>query len=408
MKRSLRLLGTSLGVTALGLTGLVANASAASSAAKAPIVVGGVWTASTYTGGQIGAEAAFNAFNASGGIDGRTIKFIGMQNDTNSTTGDLTAAKALVADGVTAVVPVLTEAWEAGSVMEKAGIPFFGWGISTGWWGYDNGFSFVGSVPPAPKDEKKVGSVANVLCKSIGTSCKGKTVALVAINNASAINSLQLFAAEWKQAGAKVVTELTSIPEPPAVVSDYTPYIDQILTSNAGKQPDIVQQLLPPVDDIGVIAGLDQSNFTGKDFNFSLYDPRAVGVAKGSYTLVSFAPWEQKSTAIETMTKEVDATSSTAIHGQPAEAGYWSAMEFIAAIKQVAKKGLPITSANITKVLNEGWTFSVSGGTGPVTFPAAHMAGGGCDSVVSSNGTAYSVVLPLYCPPIEPNPLLSK
>jgi hypothetical protein len=178
-----------------------------------------------------------------------------------------------------------------------------------------------------------------------------------------------------------------------------------LLTSNGGSPPNIVEQVLPPAADVGIISGLTHEGFKGTDFNFTLYDPRAVSVATGSDTLITFAPWEQKTSAVEAMTKAVDATSSSAVHGQATEAGYWSAMEFIAAIKYVADKGLPVTSGNIVKELNRGWTFQVAGGTGPVTYPQAHAGGGGCVSVVSSNGSQYSVPLPLYCPPIIANPL---
>jgi hypothetical protein len=51
----------------------------ASAKNTAPIVVGGIWSQASYTGADIGAEAVFNAFNAAGGLDGRKIKFIGMQ-----------------------------------------------------------------------------------------------------------------------------------------------------------------------------------------------------------------------------------------------------------------------------------------------------------------------------------------
>ena len=81
-------------------------------------------------------------------------------------------------------------------------------------------------------------------------------------------------------------------------MSDYTPYVQQLLTSNSGKQPNIVEQILPPEDDVGIIGGLTHQGFKGTDFNFLLYYPCAAGVAKGSDTLVTFAPWEQKTPAV--------------------------------------------------------------------------------------------------------------
>jgi branched-chain amino acid transport system substrate-binding protein len=374
-------------------------------AAKPPIVVGGLWSESQDTGADTGAQAAFNAFNAAGGLNGQKIKFIGMQDDQQSNTQDITATKNLINAGVTAVVPVTTGNLVGQNLLASAGIPYFGWSITSTWWGSNNGFSFTGSVAPSTAAESKVQDLSILLCKTISGGCKGKTVALLGLNNAASLESLQQFAAEWKLAGAKVVLEVSSVPQPPAVVSDFSPYVQQLLSANHGKQPDIIEQLLTPLDDVGLIGGLKNAGFSGKDYNFTLYDPRAVSLAKGSDTIITFAPWELQSPAIATMTKDVDATSSNAIHGQMTEAGYWSGMEFIAAIKRVAAKGLPITGPNITKVLNQGWTFSVPGGTGPVTFPGAHTGGGGCDSVVTSNGKAYAPALGLSCPPLIANPI---
>jgi ABC-type branched-subunit amino acid transport system substrate-binding protein len=367
-----------------------------------PIVVGGVWSQGDYTGADVGAQAAFNAFNAAGGLGGRKIKFIGMQEDGSSETQDVAAAKALVNAHVMAVVPVMTQAWVAGKVLQQAGIPYFGWGISTSWWGSNNGFSYVGANPPSPSLEKNVVSTPGLFCRIISGGCAGKTVALVSINNAAAINTIDVSAAEWRTAGAKVVEQLTSIPSPPAVVSDFTPYIDQLLSSNNGKAPDIIQQILPPTNDIAVISQLNHLGYKGHDFSYSLYDPRAASVAKGSNVLVTSAPWEEQSPAVQTMKQQVQALNPNVILGQPTEAGYWSAQLFIAALKHA---GPSVTSASLIKSLNSGFTFSIPGGTGPVTYPAAHMAGGGCQAIVSSDGSKYSVVLPLTCGTPIKNPL---
>jgi branched-chain amino acid transport system substrate-binding protein len=394
-----------IAVGILGATTLLVNAggaSAAKSTNTSPIVVGGVWSAASYAGADAGAKAAFDAFNAAGGLDGRKIDFIGMQEDNQSPTQDIAAAKTLVNDHVLAVVPVMTQAWVAGKVLAQAGIPYFGWGISAGWWASNNGFSFDAAVAPTPSTSPVWANTKVLLCQTIPGTCKGKTVTLLSVNNTSGIESMQSDAAQWKQAGAKVVAQISSIPSPPAVVSDFSPYTDQMLSSNGGKAPDIIEQLLPPQDDVAIITALNHQGFKGTDFGFSLYDPRAVSVAKGSNTVVGQAPWEQSTAAVAQMTQRVKAASSTVVLGQPTEAGYISAEMLIAGLE---KAGPSVTSTSLIKALNAGFTFSVPGLVGPQTFPAAHTLGGNCAAVASSNGSKYSITLPLTCVKRTKNPL---
>jgi hypothetical protein len=390
-----------IGAVALGPI-CVGTSSAGAATSKAPIVVGGVWSASTYTGVDAGAEAAFKAFNAAGGLDGRKIKFVGMQDDAQSSTQDLTAAKTLLNDHVFAVVPVATSSWDAGSVLAKANVPFFGMAINTNWWNVNNGFSLIGALPPSATTLKTETDSVAVICKAVPGGCRGKTVAIVGTNDTGSIENLKNDAAQFKRVGAKVVMQLSSIPDPPAVVSDYTPYVDQLLSSNSGHQPDIIQQVLSPIQDVGMIAQLEHQGFTGHDFNFTLYDPRAVSVAKGSDTLVTFQPWEATTAAITTMRDRVFQVDPHALLGQTTQIGYYSAEMFIAAIERA---GPNVTPKSLIKTLNSGFTFGVSGGTGTTTFPKDHHATQTCLSVVTSNGTAYKVAVPLTCPPLIPNPL---
>jgi branched-chain amino acid transport system substrate-binding protein len=417
MRSSLRLISLSLvlGAVAAGMvgcgssstastgsTGSAGSGNSSGSASKGPIVVGGVWSAATYAGTDTGAQAAFDAFNAAGGLDGRKIKFVGMQDDAQSNTQDLTAAENLVNDHVFAVVPVATSSWDAGTVLAKANIPYFGMSIDTSWWKQDNGFSIIGANPPNASTLKTETDSVAVICKAVTGGCHGKTVAIIGTNDTASQENISNDAAQFERAGAKVVAQQSSIPDPPAVVSDYTPYADQLLSSNGGKQPDIIQQVLPPEGDVAMIAQLRNLGFKGSDFNFSLYDPRAVAVAQGSDTLVTFEPWEANTPAVTTMRKRVLAVDPHALLGQATLIGYYSAEMFIAALQKV---GPTATPQSMIKALNSGFTFGVPGGIGTTTFPQDHEALSTCLSVVTSNGKVYKVAVPLTCPSLIPNPL---
>jgi branched-chain amino acid transport system substrate-binding protein len=405
MRISLKALRACVAGGAVLAATVMATGGVASAKNTSPIVVGGVWSQASFTGADVGAEAVFNAFNAAGGLDGRKIKFIGMQDDAQSPTQDLTAAKTLVQDHVMAVVPVITSAWAGAKVLAQAGIPYFGWSISPDWYASENGFSYDGAVAPTTSTDPLWANTGPLVCKALAGGCKGKTVVLLSENAQSAVSSMNNFADQLKLAGAKVVGELSTIPAAPAVVSDFAPYVQQALTSNKGGAPDIVDQLLTPTQDIGVLSTLRADGFKGLDLNYTLYDPRVVSLAAGGDTLVGQIAYQQKTPAVIKMISQLQATSSTVILGAAAESGYITAEMFVDALKKV---GPSVTSASLTKELNKGWTYSGDGLTGSETFPAAHTGPGHCSSIVHSNGTVYTVAVPLTCVPVTKNPFYKK
>ncbi len=65
------------------------------------------------------------------------------------------------------------------------------------------------------------------------------------------------------------------MPPPPATVSDFTPYVQSIMTSNGGKQPDVVFLVVAPSNVYGLGPALSQAGFTGVDTNAVAYVPRS-------------------------------------------------------------------------------------------------------------------------------------
>lgn len=400
MRRMLRILtaGASLagGLAAVGsIPGPEAGAVAAP---PRPIVVGGVWTEATYAGADIGAEAAFRAFNAAGGLGGRPIKFIGMLDDGQSPAQDLTAAQTLVANGVFAVAPVLSQAWRAASYLQARHVAYFGWGTSQLWSGSTNGFSIVGVnslKPPAPL----VRPVVPVACMAVRGGCGGRTVALLGASDPTDGATVHQLASEYETAGARIVYQSTAAPSAPA---DYTRYAKAVLSADRGKEPNIVQQVLPQADDLVLVQTLRELGFRGTEFDSSTYDPRAAAISTGGDTIVNFAPFEQHSPMITTILQQVKAFNPHASLNQSVLAGYFSALELIQALKGA---GPGVTPGSLIGTLNKGWTFGVPGAICPVTFPAAHYSALGGAAVVHSTGTSYALAVPLRCPAPITNPL---
>ena len=68
----------------------------------------------------------------------------------------------------------------------------------------------------------------------------------------------------WTKDGSKVVDLDTTIPTPPAVVGDYTPFADKIMTSNAGRPPDLVTIVGSVSDTLLLYKKLVQLGYQGR------------------------------------------------------------------------------------------------------------------------------------------------
>jgi branched-chain amino acid transport system substrate-binding protein len=105
-----------------------------------------------YTGIIPSAQARIDQINAAGGINGRKIKMISL-DDTSSPTGNGSAAQRLIADGVFGIMDASAFAFGAVKVMNSAGIPVTGGAFDGPEWGtkpFTNMFAYT--QPLDPKD----------------------------------------------------------------------------------------------------------------------------------------------------------------------------------------------------------------------------------------------------------------
>ena len=406
MHKRLRMFGAvAIAATSAGVGTSVAAAGGAG-AAPAPIVVGGVYDAALNAGANVGAQAAFKAFNDSGGLAGRKIKYVGTENDSSVPTNDLTAAKNLVSQGVMAIVPVVTFGWVSGSVAAAAHIPYFGYSVTAEWFKSDNGFSYIGTN--SATGSTKIFNQAVLECEVVPNGCKGKTVAILTLNASSSIQAAQQFAHDFQQQGAKVVSLTNNVPLPPAVVTDYSPFANALLSSNGGKAPDIIQTEETTQDDQGLWTQLKALGFKGTFLNFELYNASTTAAAKGAYTALAgnflYFSNSPQATAMRTAISKFDPSfNQKTAAWTSVENGYLSAEMFIAAIEKV---GPSVTGPKLIAELNKGWTWpGIPNLAGSVTFPDAHLNGAGCGLMVTSDGTAFRTVTQPLCNQLIPNPL---
>jgi hypothetical protein len=358
-----------------------------------------------YTGAEDGFNARIKRENDAGGVFGRKLVLDTVIDDGQVADQDLTAAKTLVQqDNVFAVAPVMTAAFGGASYLNDAKVPFFGWSIEPRWCGLNWGFGFEGNDCDLSK-VPMIGDFTPLEAKLFpdGT-VKGKAIVEVAEDNDSARIALQSFASVWQAAGARVVLVDTSIPSPPAVVGDYTPFAQKIMTSNNGGPPDFIQTVTSFLDTLQLYKKLIQLGYKGLVQGFTDYDPRVRGTSKGILTEIQFTPFEDAATvpAVQQMVTDLEAYKPGTSHSLPVASGYWIADFLIAALKKV---GPNLSREALYNAINGGFTYDNHGGLAPVVWPKGHTGNQVGLVIVQDEGSAYVERVPLTVPPLIPNPL---
>ncbi len=366
------------------------------------IKVGGL-IETQFAGSDVGAKARFADENAKGGVNGRKITYVeGQTYAQGNTAAALAEAQRLVQqEGVAAIVPAITSVPPA-QFLEQQKIPSFSWSITPLGWDAKWYFGITGAlVAPFPKSAPGSASLPDMLSqqyKDEGTASggKGKSVAIIGSDDASAKSGVNQARKTFETQGYKVsyAKGAFSITTP---TTDYTPFVQAIMTSNGGNPPDIAYLVASFNDVQGLAKGLRQAGFQGIIVNPTTYDPRIV---KAAESLEVYTQWTTPEAAPNNanMQKVVDS-----IHKQDPSAalslgtlaGYFSADMFIQALKGAGKNP---TTTGIQKFAST-MTYQIKDVIGPTTYPAAYTLGTSCAQLAKSDGSAFSVVVPYGCYP---------
>ena len=381
-----------LGVSLTATSSVGASSGTTRGVTSTSITVGGLGFAQYYGDSAIGAQARFNAQNKAGGVYGRKIKFIGFKDDQSSPTVDIQMGKQLVEQNqVFAVVPVVSITLAAGNYFAQQHVPFFGWGISPQFLGNKYGFSFAGAVT-SPTWEITVHGAE--IAKVLGKSPKNLTMAIIGEDSTASKEATAPLVYAMKSIGYKIVYAQNPLPAAPAVVSSYTPYAQQIMTSNNGQPPNVLMEVIAP-GNLGLQPAMQAAGYKGALLNYIQYSPATVASAKGVYVYLQFAPYEVSPTnpAVATMIKRVKAVAPNAPLTQGIEAGYFAADQFIAALKKTGKN---LTAESFQKAA-DSMTYGIKNTVGPTKFPRGQTIPTSCGSTVTSNGTAWQVAYAYLC-----------
>ena len=352
---------------------------------------------------EVGAQARFADENAKGGVNGRKITYVtGATYAQGNTAAALAEGQRLVQqEGVAAIVPSLTSVPPTQFLTQQK-IPTFAWNITPLGWDNPWFFGITGSlVAPTPKVAPGSASLPQMLGAQLKDEGKpkggkGATIAIIGSSDASAQSGIDQAKKTFEHEGYKVTYAkgAFSLTQP---TTDYTPFVEAMLTSNGGSAPDIAYLIASFNDVQGLSKGLRQAGFTGIIVNPTTYDPRII---KAAETLEVYTQWATPEAAatVPNVQKVIDSIKKQdpeAALSLGTLAAWFAADMFIQAVKAGGKN---VTTQSIQKAAAK-MTYELKGVVGPTTYPTAYTQGTSCAQLAKSNGTTFDVLVGYACYP---------
>jgi branched-chain amino acid transport system substrate-binding protein len=405
VKRTIKMVVAAVAASAVGLASIAAVGTSAGAQGSVrgvtdtEIKVGGLMVGAIYSDAQKAAQARFDQANKNKEIPGgRKITSVGFGDDKQTADINLQEGRRLVdQERVFAVVPVITPTLQAADYFNQQKVPTVGWGIASGYCTATNKyiFGFSGCLVPDPVvyAGNTWGELVSQQLQAQGKgSAKGKAAAVVTEDSTSGKAGSEVISATAEAVGMKVVYAKSALPAPPATVSDYSPYVQDIMTSNGGQPPDAIFLTLTVQNVIGLGRALSQAGYKGIQTNAVGYAPQLTQLANGWSAFTQFATPESTAPEMKNIVSAMNAAGVTQI-GQPAMAGWYAADFFVKVLKKAGKN---LTPEAFQKAAAK-YTYEIDGIVGPTVYPQAFKASTPCGQLATSDGTKWTVTAPFAC-----------
>jgi ABC-type branched-subunit amino acid transport system substrate-binding protein len=350
---------------------------------------------------DVGAKARIKRFNDTNEIPGVKLDYVEFADDNQDRATSLSEARRLVAEekvfgivgDVSSVNPL--------AYFKQQHVPYFGFAFDdtycsakpdpTVW-----GFGIDGClVPNNPKQlADSAGNIIKYVRKATGKA--RPTVALFSSDTPSGQNAAKYDEPPYAGAGFDVVFAKGIVPPPP--VSDYTPYVQQLLHSNKGGAPDVIVCLLT-TDCIPMYAQLQANKYPGL-FLSALYSDLVLAPMKGSVVFTVFAPLGDATPANARLNADIKAIKADQTPDLGSAVGYFSTDMFIQALKNLVQaKGKSYISPENVQQAAAHMTWEIKGQIGPVKYPDSTVIPTPVCSavVVDADGAHWKTVVPYSC-----------
>ena len=362
------------------------------------IKVSGLAYAANFTDSAVGAQARFKRANDTNELGKVDIEFGELADDKADLATSVNEARRLVEqDQVFAIVPLITPN-APGEYLNQRKVPAFGWGIDKSFCGKGDDlyvFGWSGCIlPPEPTAVPafSAGNPYRYLTEEKGI--KKPTIAAIGTDSVAGKTSMRSFIAQATGSGFKVVWAKPVLVAPPAVTGDYSPYVQEIMTSDNGGPPDAMFIAAGYQDGLNMPKTFNNAGYEGMILSPYYSKALVVGLS-GTFVAMQFAPYEQGTAGIKQLEEDVAAFDPTAKPTPTLAAGYFAADFFIKAVKKLGTKNLTREALQDTAA---HMTWQIKGTAGPTQYPRAFQARNTyCAGMVYSDGTEFSVVEPFTC-----------
>ena len=260
--------------------------------------------------------------------------------------------------------------------------------VTTALWGYSAGGCLVPPNPPVIPNT--YGQLYTYVKAKTGRA--HPTMAIFSNDNASGSNSVKHSTVSAKGAGFNVVHDKADVP---TTASDYTPYVQQLMTSANGGQPQaiacqVTAQCIP------MWTALKNAGYKGSYWHSLGAIAALDSTMQGTVTITTYN--NEPSPGLATMQKAMSAVApGTQLVGYSNVPAYFDTAMFATAVHTVQAMKLAITPANVRKVLST-IKWGIPGLVGPISYPASTVAGTPfCSEFLAYTGGTTKMVYPYSC-----------
>jgi branched-chain amino acid transport system substrate-binding protein len=318
-----------------------------------------------------GVRAYFDMINAAGGVDGRTIDFAYGLDDGSNPAQDTAQARALVADGVFAVVGVATPSFSGASYLAENDVPTFGYNINPQWAGPPNLFGSQGSYT----DFEHPGPEPAFLAEQV----HAKAVGILAYNVKQSAEACIGVANVMRKFHIKVAFEDLSIQAP---ATDLTSDVTRMKQAGV----DFVASCLDLGGNLVLSRTLHGSGMGSvTQYWYDGYDESALrqnaALMNGVYLLIGHVPFEsgvtepRKYPAMALYLRELKRYYPADEPSEASLAGWESAEMFVAGLRKI---GRDVTRTRLINAINQMTGFT-GGLVSPIDWRLEHHANGPVD-----------------------------
>jgi ABC-type branched-subunit amino acid transport system substrate-binding protein len=366
----------------------------------ATVKVAGFGLKAQLGGAEWGAKARIERFNSSNEIPGLKLDFTEFADDGDDPANSLSIARRLVtSDQVFGIVGDVS-ATNPAPYLTQQQVPYLGAGLdstycspspSTALWG----FSVLGCQ--VPQNPSHVSDNARLVYQYASKKLGHSNLSMTVFSNDTDSGKLaaKFAVPSLKGAGFNVVSSnILLAPDP---ISDYTPYVQQLLKSDSGKAPDVIQCLLT-TDCIPIWTQLKADGYKGV-FEHFLYSDLIAKPMQGTVVQTQTVPYTDDTPALNELRTDLKAVNPKQAVEAGSTVGYMSTDMFIQALKKLNGYGKDyVTPSNLQKVLAT-MTWSMPGLGGPVTYPASTVTTTPvCNALLDdTDGVAWKTALPFSC-----------